>query len=58
MSAFVSPGGVKMGRFLITGEKCKSYRMRLIVTLCVLLMTWANLCKSGVLALGNPCSVR
>jgi hypothetical protein len=58
VSPFVLPGHVKMCILLITREECNNYSTRSIVAVCALLMTAADLCKSGVLPLGNPCSIR
>ena len=58
VSPFVSPGWVKMCRFLITREEPNNNSTSWIKALCALLMTSVNLCKSGVLPLGNPCSIR
>jgi hypothetical protein len=58
VSPFVSPGGVKMGKFLITRDKHQNYSTRLKPVICSLLMTLAKFSKNAVLALGNLRSIR
>jgi len=47
-----------MCTFLITREEPNNNSTGLNTAICALLMTSADWCKSGVLPLGNPCSIR
>jgi hypothetical protein len=58
VSPVVSPGGVKMCKLLITGDDGNNWSRYSDTEVCALLTTSANSCKKGVLALGNPCSIR
>jgi hypothetical protein len=58
VSPFVSPGWVKMCRFVITREEPNNNSTGSITAICAQVMTSADLCKSAVLPLGNPCSIR
>ena len=58
VSPFVSPGHIKMCRFVITREESKNNSTGSIAAICAHLMTSADLCKSGVLPLGNLRSIR
>jgi hypothetical protein len=54
----VSPGGVKVRRFLITRDESNNYSRHLDIAVCALVMTPANSSKNAVFTLGNPCSIR
>jgi len=58
VSPVVSPGGVKMGGFLITRDKAMRYSTCLIRAACAQLRTSAHFCKNDVLPLGNLRSIR
>jgi hypothetical protein len=51
VSPVVSPGGVKMGRFLITCDDRNNYSTHLDTAICAQLMTSANSHKNGVFTL-------
>jgi len=55
---FVSPGWVKTCRLVITREEPNNNSTGSIAAICAQLMTSADLCKSGVLPLGNLRSIR
>ena len=58
VSPVVSPGWVKMGRFLISWDDRNNYSTRSKAVICSLLMTLAKSSKNAVLALGNLRSIR
>ena len=53
VSPVVSPGRVKMGRFLIIRDDGNNYSRYSDTAVCALLTTSANSCENDVLALGN-----
>jgi len=57
VSPVVSPGGVKMGKLVITRDDHKNCSTPLKPVICSLLMTLAKSSKNAVLALGNVLAV-
>jgi hypothetical protein len=54
VSPFVSPGWVKMCRFVITREEPNNNSTRWIRAVCAQLSASADLCKSGALPFRKP----
>jgi hypothetical protein len=58
VSPVVSPGHVKMGRFLIVSADRNNYSTNSDTAACALLITSATRCENWILALGNLRSIR